>query len=155
MQYFLPGRKICFLIRCRKVWCFGLIINLEKTIYCYLKIDPHCKETSCFIPLELIICDISIKCICHFIMCHIQPFNTKVCHHQYSGVRIAKNQQKWSGLIITLLLDVNPLTAGAEYIRVFIFYQHIKYHLLNMLKITCDINQQDLKRVDLHFVNSE
>ena len=29
----------------------------------------------------------------------------------------------------------NPLTAGAAYIRVFIFYQHIKYHLLNMLKI--------------------
>ena len=24
----------------------------------------------------------------------------------------------------------NPLTAGAAYIRVFIFYEHIKYHLL-------------------------
>ena len=30
---------------------------------------------------------------------------------------------------------LNPLTAGAAYIRVFIFYWHIKYHLLNMLKI--------------------
>ena len=30
---------------------------------------------------------------------------------------------------------VNPLIAGAAYIRVFIFYQHIKYHLFNMLKI--------------------
>ena len=30
---------------------------------------------------------------------------------------------------------VNPLTAGAAYIRVFIFYEHIEYHLLNMLKI--------------------
>ena len=43
----------------------------------------------------------------------------------------------------------------AAYIRVFIFYEHIKYHILNMLKIKCDINQQDLKRVDLHFVKSE
>ena len=51
---------------------------------------------------------------------------------------------------------VNLLTAGVAYIRVFIFYSHIiKYHILNMLKIKCDINQQDLKRVDLHFVKSE
>ena len=48
----------------------------------------------------------------------------------------------------------NPLTAGAAYIRVFIFYQQIKYHILNMLKMKCYINQQDLKRVDLHFVKS-
>ena len=39
--------------------------------------------------------------------------------------------------------------------RVYIFYKHIKYHILNMLKIKCDINQQDLKRVYLHFVKSE
>ena len=50
---------------------------------------------------------------------------------------------------------INPLTAGAAYIPVFIFYQHIKYHILGMLKIKCDINQQDLKTVDLHFVKSE
>ena len=49
----------------------------------------------------------------------------------------------------------NPLTAGAEYIRIFISYWHIKYHVLNMLKIKYDINQQDLKKVDLHFVKSE
>ena len=49
----------------------------------------------------------------------------------------------------------NPLTAGAAYLLVFIFYQHIWYHILNMLKIKCDINQQDLKTVDLHFVKSE
>ena len=42
---------------------------------------------------------------------------------------------------------VNPLTAGAAYIRVFIFYQQIKYQILNMLKIKFDINQQVLKRV--------
>ena len=42
----------------------------------------------------------------------------------------------------------NPLTAGAAYIRVFIFYQRIKYHILNMLKMKCDIDQQD-------FVKSE
>ena len=29
-----------------------------------------------------------------------------------------------------------------------------KYHILNIL-IKCDINQQDLKRVNLHFVKSE
>ena len=52
-------------------------------------------------------------------------------------------------------IPLNPLTAGAAYVRVFIFYQHIKYLILNMLKIKCDINQQDLKRVDLHFVKSE
>ena len=28
---------------------------------------------------------------------------------------------------------VNPLTAGAAYIRVFSFYLHINYHILNML----------------------
>ena len=54
-----------------------------------------------------------------------------------------------------LVISINPLTAGAAYIRVFIFYYHIKYHILNILKIKCDINQQDLKRVDLHFVKSE
>ena len=37
----------------------------------------------------------------------------------------------------------------------FYFYYHTKYHILNMLKIKCDINQQDLKRVDLHVVKSE
>ena len=52
-------------------------------------------------------------------------------------------------------LTLNPSTAGAAYIRDFILYWHIKYPILNMLKIKCDINQQDLKRVDLHFVKSE
>ena len=50
---------------------------------------------------------------------------------------------------------INPLNSGAAYIRVFIFYWHIKYYLLNMVKIKYDINQQDLKRVYLHFVKSE
>ena len=54
-----------------------------------------------------------------------------------------------------ILLTLNPLTAGVAYIRVFIFYYHIKYHLLNLLKIKCDINQQYLKTVYLHFVESE
>ena len=49
----------------------------------------------------------------------------------------------------------NPLTASATYTWVFIFYYHIRYHILNMFKIKCDINQQDLKRVDLQFVKSE
>ena len=47
----------------------------------------------------------------------------------------------------------NPLTAGVAYIRLFIFYQHFKYHILNMLKIKCDLNQLDLKRDELHFLN--
>ena len=33
------------------------------------------------------------------------------------------------------LENINPLTAGVAYIRVFIFYWHINYHRLNMLKI--------------------
>ena len=53
------------------------------------------------------------------------------------------------------MTSINPLTAGVAHNQVFIFYQHIKYHLLNMLKITCDINQHYLKTVDLHFVESE
>ena len=32
---------------------------------------------------------------------------------------------------------------------------YIAYHLLDMLKIKCDINQQYLKTIDLHFVKSE
>ena len=52
------------------------------------------------------------------------------------------------------IVDMFTFLRGA-YIRVFIFYQHIKYHLLNMLKMKCDINQQDLKRVDTYFVKSE
>ena len=43
--------------------------------------------------------------------------------------------------------NFNPLTVGAAYIRVSIFYYHIKYRLLNMLKIKCEINQQYLKTV--------
>ena len=53
------------------------------------------------------------------------------------------------------LIIFNPLTAGAVYIWVFVFYWHIKYHILKMLRIKCDINQQDLKRVDLYFVKTE
>ena len=57
--------------------------------------------------------------------------------------------------MICFISRFNPLTAGGAYIRVFIFYYHNKYHILNMLKIKCDINQQDLKRVDLYFFKSE
>ena len=53
-----------------------------------------------------------------------------------------------------LVLRSYPLTPGATYIRVFIFYYHIMCHLLNMLNIKCDINQQYLKTVDLHFGKS-
>ena len=56
---------------------------------------------------------------------------------------------------IEIFLRFNPSTAGAAYIRVFIFYQHNEYQILNMLKIKWDINQPDLKRADLNFVKSE
>ena len=49
----------------------------------------------------------------------------------------------------------NPLTAGAAYIWVFIFINTLSTTFKIMSKIKCDINQQDLKRVDLHFVKSE
>ena len=49
----------------------------------------------------------------------------------------------------------NPLTAAPDNIRFFIFYYHLKYQLLNMLKIKHIINQQDLKIVHFHFVKSE
>ena len=58
-------------------------------------------------------------------------------------------------MVVLSALRVNPLTAGAAYIRVYIFHWHIKYHILNMLEIKCDTSQQDLKRVDLYFVESE
>ena len=35
------------------------------------------------------------------------------------------------------------------------FYYHMKYHLLNMVKIKHDFNQQYFKTGDLHFVKSE
>ena len=47
----------------------------------------------------------------------------------------------------------NPLTIGAVHTRFLHF--HIIAQLLNMLKIKSDINQQDWKFVDLHFVKSE
>ena len=56
--------------------------------------------------------------------------------------------------VTTIPIHINPLTAGAAYFWIFIFNKPIKYHLLNMLKIKCDINQQYFKTVDLHFVKS-
>ena len=70
----------------------------------------------------------------------------RVCH----GTVITEQ----CNMYIINVINLNPLVTGAAYIRFFIFYEHIKYHILNMLKIKCDINQQDLKRVDLHFVKS-
>ena len=54
-----------------------------------------------------------------------------------------------------IFFNIYPLTAGVAYIRFFTFYWHIKYHVLNMLKIECDINQQNLNTVDLYLVKSE
>ena len=54
-----------------------------------------------------------------------------------------------------MTISINPLTAGVAYIRVSFFYQHIMYHILNMFKIKCDINQRDLKKVHVYFVKYE
>ena len=51
---------------------------------------------------------------------------------------------EWN-LIVYTWSPVNPLTAGAAYIRVLIFYKHIKYHLLNMLK--CDKNVTSISNI--------
>ena len=57
-----------------------------------------------------------------------------------------------------MTVSCNPLTFN-RWCRIYSGFQfllaHIKYHFLNMLTIKCDINQQDLKRVNLHFVKSE
>ena len=58
------------------------------------------------------------------------------------------------GVIIydRVLIVFNPLTVGSDYIRGFhILLAHCYYQISNMLKIKRDINQQDLKIVDLHF----
>ena len=49
----------------------------------------------------------------------------------------------------------NPLTAGASIFVFDIFYWHITYQLLSLIKIKSDVNQQDLKFVDIHFVKSK
>ena len=51
-------------------------------------------------------------------------------------------------------LSLNLLTAGVAYIRVLFFISTLSTPF-NMLKIKCDMNQQDLKIVDLHFDKSE
>ena len=87
--------------------------------------------------------------------------NRIIANGRLQRIRIIANlcKEGLSTFMISILThlksSLNPLTAGAAHIRVFIFYQHIKYHILNMLKIKCDIKQQNLKRVDLHFVESE
>ena len=53
-----------------------------------------------------------------------------------------------------VLVQLYPLTAGPDYSRISIFYLHIKYLLLNMLKINLYTNQQNLKTVNLRFVKS-
>ena len=55
----------------------------------------------------------------------------------------------------TLCYNLKNLTAGAAYIRVFIFISTLSTTFFKMVKIKFDIYQQDLKRVDLHFVKSE
>ena len=61
--------------------------------------------------------------------------------------------ENYGTCILTILIktcfssEFNPLAPFFQF--------YINYHLLNMLKIKFDINQQDLKIGDLHFDKSE
>ena len=55
----------------------------------------------------------------------------------------------WSHFVLTIYPPVPSIFVF------YIFYHHITYQFLNLLKIKSDINQQDLKCVDLYFVKSE
>ena len=50
---------------------------------------------------------------------------------------------------------INPLTAGTVHIRFLHFLLAYYISACKPVKIKSDINQQDLKFVDLHFVKSE
>ena len=52
-------------------------------------------------------------------------------------------------------LTLSPLTAGAVHIRFLHFLLAQFISVFKLLKKKSDINQQDLKFVDLHFVKSE
>ena len=55
-------------------------------------------------------------------------------------------------------MQVTPSTAGAAYIRTFIFYQHIKYLILNMFKIKSEnvtSTSKIWKKLPSIFVKSE
>ena len=68
----------------------------------------------------------------------------------YHFCLFSSNQRKFNREIV---IDLNPPTAGPEFIR--FKKTHIKYHILSILNIKPDLNQQDLKTVNLHFVKSE
>ena len=53
------------------------------------------------------------------------------------------------------VVGFNPLTAGAVHIRFLHFLLAHYISALNLLKIKSDINRQDVKFVDFHFVKSE
>ena len=55
------------------------------------------------------------------------PFEQRSNHSRFD--------KKYNIMFQNQIWTLNPLTAGVAYIRVFIFYWHIKYNLLNMLKI--------------------
>ena len=58
-------------------------------------------------------------------------------------------------ILIEIGIRINPLTAGAVHFRFFTFL--LAHHISDFkpFKDKSDINQQDLKFVDLHFVKSE
>ena len=72
------------------------------------------------------------------------------------GLFINANLVKEGGFRINAKLVKEELKRRNQLYFVFnIFYQQIAYQLLNMLKIKCETNQQDLKIVHLHFIKSD
>ena len=108
------------------------IFTLVMLMLCYITLKVICVDSGFVNISKILICDVSYDSF-----------------YQIGSHIIAYIQCYF------VIVYINPLTAGAAYIRAFIFYKHIKYHLLNMFKMKCDINQQYLKTVDLQFVKSE
>ena len=87
-------------------------------------------------------------------------YSANVAKRERICVRAAKNtpdanqhQQARNAKFARCEFSFNPLTAGAAYIRVLIF---LLAHKVPHFKYVKDkINQQDLRRIDLHFVKSE
>ena len=50
---------------------------------------------------------------------------------------------------------LNPLAAVPIIVGFSFSHQHIKFQLMNMLMIKRDMNQQDFKIINLHFVKYE
>ena len=76
-----------------------------------------------------------------------QILRSKICPDAVKIFYLPNNS-----LLLGTKCVLSPLTAGPDYISFLYYYWHIKYQLLNMLKIKRDINQQYFNTIGLHFV---